>query len=135
MGHPQERPTRDVHRLEETVAADVDHAPMKRFLREEGDRMQQKVELSPFLPYAFEHLLRLSFDHDIQRLEDRRFQSLRQRLDVLFGALVQIGHGEVGAERAKRLGAPPGHRPVVGDADDQAFFPSARPWYPGIRGS
>ena len=41
---------------------------------------------------------------------------------MLFGTLVQIGHGEIGPERTKGLGAPPGDRLVVGDADDQAFL-------------
>ena len=64
----------------------------------------------------------LPLDHDVERHEDRRFQRLRQRLDMLLGALVQIGDGELGAQGAKRLGATPGDRLVVGDADDQAFF-------------
>ena len=122
MGHSHERPARDIHRLEEAVAADVHHASMECFLRGKGDRVQQEIELPPFLPDPFEHLLRLAFDHDIHRHEDRRLQCLCQRLDVLFGALVKIGHGEFSPERTKGLGAPPGDRLVVGDADDQALF-------------
>ena len=41
---------------------------------------------------------------------------------MLFGALVQIGHGEIGPERTEGLGAAPGDRLVVGDADDQALL-------------
>ena len=48
--------------------------------------------------------------------------ALRQRLDVLLGLFVQIGDGEIGPERTKRLGAAPGDRLVVGDADDQPLL-------------
>ena len=122
MRHPQERPARDVHRLQEAVATDVHHASVQRLLRREGDRMQQEVELAPFLLDSFEHLLHLALDHDVQRHEDRRLQCLRERLDMLLGAFVQIGDGEIGPERTKGLGAAPGDRLVVGDADDQALL-------------
>src|SRR5207247_4226992 len=59
---------------------------------------------------------------DIHGHEDRRLQRLCQRLDVLLGALVKIGHSEFSPERTKGLGAPPSDRLVVGDADDQALF-------------
>ena len=41
---------------------------------------------------------------------------------MLFGTIVQVGHREIGPERTKRLGASPGDRLVIGDADDQAFL-------------
>ena len=47
--------------------------------------------------------------------------SLRERLDMLLGFFIQIGDGQFGPERAKRLGATPGDRLIVGDADDQAL--------------
>ena len=84
--------------------------------------MKQEIELAPFLLDPLEHLLGLAFDHDVERHEDRRLQRLGQRLDVLPGLFVQIGDGEVGAQRAKRLGAAPGDGLVVGDADDQALL-------------
>ncbi len=84
--------------------------------------MQQEVELAPLLLDPLEHLLHLAFDHDVERHEDRRFQRLRQRLDVFLRLFVQIGDGEVGPQRTKRLGAAPRDRLIVGDADDQALL-------------
>ena len=78
-------------------------------------------------PHSFvdplEHLLHLPFDHDVERHEDRRLQRLGERLDMLPGAVVQIGDGELGPERAKRPGASPGDRLIVGDADDKTLLP------------
>ena len=84
--------------------------------------MKQEVELAPLLLNALEHLFDLAFDHDVERHEDRRLQRLGQRLDVLLGLFVQIGDGEVGAERTKRLGAAPCDRLIVGNADDQPLL-------------
>ncbi len=47
---------------------------------------------------------------------------MRKRLDVLFRALVQIGHGQFGPERTKCLGASPRDRLIVGYANDQALL-------------
>ena len=80
--------------------------------------MKQEIELAPLLRDPLEHLFGLAFDHDVEWHEDRRFQRLGQRLDVLFGLFVQIGDGKVGPQRTKRLGAAPCDRLIVGNADD-----------------
>ena len=41
---------------------------------------------------------------------------------MLLGLFIQIGDGEVGAQRAKRLGAAPGDRLIIGNADDQSLL-------------
>ena len=61
-------------------------------------------------------------DAHVQRHEDRRLELARQRLDEALRLLVEIGDRELGAERAEGLGAAPGDRLVVGDADDQALL-------------
>ena len=48
--------------------------------------------------------------------------SLRERLDEFLRLVVQIGDGQLGAEGAEGLGAAPGDRLVVGNADDEAFL-------------
>src|SRR5438132_76452 len=80
------------------------------------------VELAPFLLDTFEHLLEFAFGVDVERHEDRGFERLGQRLDMLFGPLVQVGHGQFGAQCPERLGTTPRDRLVVGDTDDQALF-------------
>ncbi len=84
--------------------------------------MKQEVELSPLLLDPLEYLFGFTFDHDVERHEDRRLQRLGQRLDVLLGLFVQIGDGKVGTERTKRLGASPRDGLIVGDADDQPLL-------------
>ena len=59
----------------------------------------------------------------LQRQEQRRIDRLRQRLDIGPRLVVQIGHRDLGAGAAHRLGAAPGDRVVVGDADDQRLPP------------
>src|SRR5262245_36903061 len=94
---------------------------MQRVLRLKFDRIQQEVELAPLLPDVLEHLLHLPFDGDIEWQEDRSLQILGERLDMLLRLLVQIGDRQLSAQRAKSLGAAPGNRLVVGDADDQSL--------------
>jgi hypothetical protein len=84
--------------------------------------MQQEVELAPLLLDLFEHLFGFAFDHDVERHEDRRFERLGQRLDVLLGLFVEIGDREVGAQRAKRLGAAPRDGLIIGNTDNQPLL-------------
>src|SRR6185437_1819908 len=109
-----------------TVALHVDDPSVQRLLGGKRNRVQQEVELTPFLPDVLEHLLHLPIDSDIQRQEKRRIQVLCKRLDVLSGAIVQISHRKIRSQRAERLGATPGDRLIVGDADDKPFAPPER---------
>ena len=102
------------------VPRHVDDAPLQRLLGREGDGMDDEIELAPLLGDALEHRLHLAGRVHVERHEDRRFQLLRQRLDIFLCLLVEIGDGELGAERAEGLGAAPGDRVLVGDADDEA---------------
>src|SRR5579859_807088 len=83
--------------------------------------MEQKVELSPVLPDALEDLLSLALSVHVERHEDRRFQFFRQRLDMFLRAVVQIGNGQLRSKGTECLGASPGDRLVVCDADNQAL--------------
>ena len=85
--------------------------------------MQQEIEPPPFLCDPLEHLLGLPLHHDVERHEDRRFQRLRERFDVLLGTVVQVGDREFGPERTKRPCASPSDGLLVGDANNEAFFP------------
>src|SRR5262245_33007026 len=94
---------------------------MQRFFRRKRDRVQQDIELPPFLFDSLEYLLRLPFDIDIQRHENRRFQFSGERVDKPFRAIVQVGHSQLGAQGPKCFGTPPGNRLIVGDPYNQAF--------------
>src|ERR1044072_6532736 len=84
--------------------------------------MKQEVELTPLLPDPLENLFGFTLDHDVEWHADRRLQCLRQRLDVRPRLFVQIGHGKIGSQCAKRLCATPCDRLIVGDADDQPLL-------------
>jgi hypothetical protein len=58
-----------------------------------------------------------------------------ERLDVLLGAIVQIGDREISPERAKGPCATPSDRLVIRDADDEAFLPFKATLVSGIRES
>jgi hypothetical protein len=54
---------------------------------------------------------------------DRRLECTGQRIDVLFGFLVQIGHCQIGAEGTEGSGTTPSYGLLVRYADHQSFFP------------
>ena len=56
----------------------------------------------------------------VERHDDRSFQLAGERLDVFLGLVIQIGDGQLGPERAESLGASPGDRIFVGNADNEA---------------
>ena len=59
---------------------------------------------------------------DIKRQANPRLEFLRKRLDMRPRLVVDIGDRQFCPERAKGLGAAPGDRLLVGDADDEALF-------------
>jgi len=119
MRHADEGPARHIERARETVAPDVDDPAAQRLLGREGDRVDEGVEPAPVLPDPLENGLHLAGLAHVQRHEDRCFELLRQRRDEFLRLLVEIGHRHVGAERPQPLGAAPGDRILVGDADHQ----------------
>ena len=108
--------------VEKAVARHVDDAPLQRVLRRKGDGVHDEIELAPVLGDALEHRLHLAGRVHVERHDDRRFELARERLDVFLRLVVEIGHGDLGAERPERLGAAPGDRIFVGDADDEALL-------------
>src|SRR5437868_15457743 len=121
MRHPHERPAGNVHRLEETVALNVDHPSVQRLLRGERDRVKQKIESAPLLLDALERLFHLSFSSHVERHEDRRLKLLRQRFDMFLCPVVQISDRQFRAKGPKRFRAPPSDRLIIGDADNETF--------------
>ena len=96
--------------------------PCRSSRRREGDRVEDEVEPAPALPRSARTPPRAGLPRAGPAAATiSASSSLGQRLDVGLGALVQVGDREIGAERAKALGAAPGDRLVVGDAGDQAL--------------
>ena len=107
---------------EKTLARYVDDAPLQSFLRRERDGVDREIEMSPRLGDALENRLHLAGLAYIERHQNRGFEFARQRLDVFFGLFIEISYREFGAEGAERLGAAPGDRLVVGDANNEALL-------------
>ena len=114
--------------VEKAVPRHVDDASLQRLLRREGDRMDDEIELAPRLGDPFEHRLHLARHAHVERHDDRRFEFACERLDVFLGLVVEIGHREFGAERAECLGAAPGDRMFIGNADDEALSCPREAW-------
>ena len=70
-------------------------------------------------PIAANTRLQLAWVLDVERQEDRRLQRFRQRLHIPARLVVQVGDGQLGAQRVEGLRAPIGDRVLVGDADDE----------------
>src|SRR6185436_2854465 len=88
-------------------------------LRRESDRVNEDVEPAPGGADRLEHRFELAVDGDVERQEERRLELAGERLDVRARLVVEIGDRDLGTELAERLGAAPGDRAVVGDADDE----------------
>ena len=104
------------------LARHIDDTPLQRILRRKGDGVDDEIELAPLFGDAFEHCLHLARRVDVERHHNRCFKFARERLNIFLGFVVEIGHGKLGAERAERLGAAPGDRVLVGDADNKPSF-------------
>ena len=122
VGHANKRPARYVQCGEKAFTRDVDNAALQSILGREGDRMHKKVELAPHLADLLENSLHLTGDANVERHHNRSFERLRERIDKFFSFFVQIGHGELGAQGTKCLGAAPGDRLIVGNADHEPFL-------------
>ena len=79
----------------------------------------RKSSLPHFLAISLEYGFHLAVLSDVQWHEDRRFQGVGQRLNEPFCLVGAICDGDLGSERAERLGAPPADRSIIGDADDE----------------
>src|SRR3954470_7103522 len=97
--------------------------------------MDDKIEMVPSLRNGVENRFHLARDIDVERHQKRGFDHLGQRLDIFPRLVVQIGDGDLGAQRAKRLGAAPGNGILIGDADNQAFFSFQQSCLDGRKGA
>ena len=97
-------------------------SPLKVRLRRECDGVHEDVQASPVLPHLFEHAFEFSGLFDVERQENRRLELARERLDVRFRFVVEIGDRELGTERAECGCAAVGDRMLVGDADDERLL-------------
>ena len=119
MRHANEGPAGDVHGGEEALPRHVDDPALQRLLGREGDGVNDEIEAAPFLGDALKNRLQLTRSAHIERHHDRRFELARQRLDIFLCLVIEIGDREFRPERPKGLGAAPGDRLIIGDADDQ----------------
>ena len=92
------------------------------FLRREGDRVHQDVQLAPVRPDAVEYRLQLAGHGNVQCAGDRGVEFLCQWFDMRPCPFVQPGDREVRADGAKRLRAAVRDRLVIGDADDERLL-------------
>jgi hypothetical protein len=83
--------------------------------------VDEEVDLAPGFADAVEHGLELAGNAHVHRQEDRCLHLARERLDMRFRLVVEVGEGQFGAERAEGAGAPPGDRLVVRDPHDEAL--------------
>src|SRR5258708_5848913 len=95
---------------------------MQTILWRKSYRVHHEVQLAPLLRDAVENGFHLPRDADVQRHHDRRLERARQRLDVLFGLVIEIGNGQIGAEGAEGGGTAPRYGLLVRYPYPQPFF-------------
>src|SRR5262245_37838056 len=98
-------------------------------LGRERDRVDQDVEAAPLGADGVKHRLELAGPRYVEREEDRSAEGARERLDVGFRLLVQIGDRELRTQLAERVRAPVRDRMLVGDACDERL--AAGEWWTG----
>lgn len=90
--------------------------------RRKRDRVNNIVEPSPLLCDALEDGFHLSRNAHVERHQDRRLELASERLDIFPGLVIEIRNRDLGAQRAKSLGAAPRDRLLVGNADDESLL-------------
>ncbi|CFN68890.1 Uncharacterised protein [Bordetella pertussis] len=81
--------------------------------------MHDEIQAAPARADLLEHGFELAVDAQVQRQQQGGVDAARQRLDVDARLVVQVGHGQFGAQRAEGARATPGYRVLVGDAGDE----------------
>jgi hypothetical protein len=133
--HADEEVDRDVHGLPEALARAVDDAAVQVVAGGEGDRVEEEVEPAPPGLDLLEQGLELALGHDVQGLEDRGLELLRQGLDMRPRPCRCSSSGPTRRRGSGRPGAAIGDRLLVGDADDEAFLPLSVKASAGNRGA
>ena len=125
VSHADEGPAGHLHGREEAVSRDIDDSALQRIL---WARRRWSVRRNPGCPIR--SAMRSNTASiwpgraNIERHHDRCFKLARKRLDIFPCLVVEIGHGEFGAERPKGFGAAPGDGIFVGNPDDESPLPS-----------
>ncbi len=123
LRHAHERVAGNVHGPGEAGSRTIEQSALKVVFRREGDRVNEAVELSPAGADQRKQFLQLAGVFDIERSGDLGAQSLRERLDVRTGLVVEPCHGKVGAGLPEGGRAAVSDRMLVRDADDQRLVP------------
>ena len=89
------------------------------FLAGPGNGVEQEIEPAPFLPDCREKRLELARRANVAGEEDFRIDLARERLDIGFGLVVEVGHGKLGTSAPEVLRRRPGKAVLVGDANDK----------------
>ena len=96
--------------------------PCSVSLGEKAIEWTRKSSAPQVVADAFEHCFHLAGRADVERHEDRSVELARERLDIFFGLVIEIGDRDLSAERPKCLGAAPGDRLLVCDPDDETLL-------------
>jgi hypothetical protein len=118
-GHPDERMAGDVHRDVEAGDGAIRDPAMQILARREGDRMQQKVEATPFRSDPLEYGLELTIDLYVARHYDLASKPVGDRTHEGFGLGVQISCCQPGASVHEGFGATGSYAVPVGDPNDE----------------
>src|SRR6516162_8903699 len=128
----QQRPARNVHRGQEPIAGTVGDSSLERLTRRESDRVHENVETSPSRCDRLEQCIYLRRVANFQRKQQRCLYRCGQRLDIGSSFVIEISHCDLGACPMHLLGASPGNRSIIGNADDQRllFVEDGGVWLP-----
>src|SRR6476659_50968 len=122
MRHANESPTGYFQGGQKSLALYIDYTSLERGLGRKGDGMHHKIERIPIASDAFKDRFHLSRRIHVERHHDPGVQLTSKRLNIFLCFVVEIGDREFGTECPKGLGATPGNRIIVGNANDKAFL-------------
>jgi hypothetical protein len=114
--HTQERIAGDVDRQGEARGAAIDDAAIQILRPREGDRVQQKVESSPFRSDPLEDRFELSRNAYVGRQQQRAAEGIGDRPNIGQPLVVQLGRRDLGDRGYERTRAVSGDAGLVGDA-------------------
>lgn len=122
--HADERVDRDIHRRGEALARAVDHPGMEIILGTERHRVETDIDLSPSLADCVEDPRILIVVAHVERQDDAGAELFRERADIFLRLVILIGHRQIGALVAKRLGAAKRDGSALAMPMTSAFLPA-----------
>ena len=124
FGHADEGMAGNIHRHQETFFRTIGHTPMQISFWSKRNGMKQKIKCAPLLPDGVKQGLHLRIVLHIAGHNNGSVQLFCKWPHIGLGFIIEIGYRELCACLVENAGAAIRNAMIVGDAENQTFFPA-----------